>query len=99
MQSFDSFTGGPAVLFVKAEWCGHCQAAKPEMQAAARTLKPKGVAVFAIDSEVHAEVVKELKVNGFPTIMYRAPNGQRRVYSGERKAQSIAKWACQQAGC
>ena len=87
----------PAVLFAKAEWCPHCQHAKPEMEQAASVLGSV-LPVYAVDSERNPDVIKQLKVQAFPTILYQSAEGKLTEYTGDRKGNKIADWACSQSG-
>lgn len=86
-----------ALLFVKADWCPHCQAAKPEIQAAAELLGSV-VPVYAVDSERHRKIVEELGVEGFPTIIFRDARGTLHHYTKERSGKKIADWVCAKSG-
>lgn len=97
VKAFRRNSAGPAVLFVKAEWCPHCQTTKPEIKKAAAILGSV-LPVYEIDSEKHKDVVESLGIDGFPTIFYRNAGGQLKTYRGERKGQKIADWACTQSG-
>lgn len=88
---------GPALLFVKAEWCPHCQTTKPEIRKAASILGSV-LPVYEVDSDKHADVVETLQVEGFPSIFFRNANGRLKEYRGERRGQKIADWACTQSG-
>lgn len=87
----------PALLFVKAEWCPHCQDAKPEMEHAAAVLGSV-LPVYAVDSERNADVIRDLRVQAFPTIMYQDAQGRVTEYQGPRKGKQVADWACSQSG-
>lgn len=87
----------PCILFVKAEWCPHCQHAKPELAEAASILGTV-LPVYAVDSERNEDVIRALKVQAFPTILYQNANGRVKEYQGERKGTKIADWACTQSG-
>lgn len=88
---------GPAVLFVSAEWCPHCKVAKPELKKAASILGSV-IPVLHVDSARDAEVIKALKVRGYPTILYRDQAGRTTEYSGERTGLKIADWVCAASG-
>lgn len=97
VKQYNSRSTGPAVLFVKATWCGHCKAAAPEIRKAA-AIMGSVVPVYEIDSDKHADVVESLKVDGFPTIFFRTATGKLKTFRGERTGQRIADWACTQSG-
>lgn len=87
----------PAVLFAKAEWCPHCQDAKPELEQAASILGSV-LPVYAVDSERNEGAIRKLKVQAYPTIMYQSAEGKVVEYTGPRKGNKIADWACAQSG-
>ena len=85
-----------------ADWCGHCNAAKPEFTALEQTLTDsptinnKTVDVQLVNEAEHGDIVAEYGVKGYPTIILDQGNGYRVPYNGERKAQSIMDWIGQQ---
>ena len=83
----------PCVLFVKAEWCGHCKAAKPEMEKASRLLGSV-IPMFSVDADSQAALVQKLGVQGFPTILFMPANGPPVTYNGARTAQGVVDWVC-----
>jgi thiol-disulfide isomerase/thioredoxin len=86
----------PSIVFVKADWCGHCQRAKPEIDKLA-SLVGSVLPVYVADSEKHQAQIRKWGIQGFPTIFYA--DGQHMVpYEGERSAQRIADWACITSG-
>ncbi len=97
VRNYAAGVEGPAVLFVKAEWCPHCQDAKPEVRKAAQILGSV-VPVYAVDSDAHKAAVKALKVSGFPTILFLHPSGKLNTFRGPRTGSAIADWACAQSG-
>lgn len=86
-----------AILFVKADWCPHCQAAKPQMDRAASFLGSV-VPVYEVDSERNADVIEALGVESFPTILFRDARGKLTEYQGAREGRAIGDWACAQSG-
>lgn len=97
VKPFRRNSTGPALLFVKAEWCGHCQEAKPQLRKAAAILGSV-LPVYEVDSDKHADVVEKLNIRGFPTIFFRFADGSLKEYKGARQGQKIADWACTQSG-
>lgn len=97
VKNYRRNSSGPAVLFVKADWCPHCRHAKPEISKAAAILGSV-LPVYEIDSERHKDVIESLGVDGFPTIFFRDASGRLKTYNGERRGQKIADWACAQSG-
>lgn len=97
VKQFNPNVAGPAVLFVKADWCGHCQSAKPEVRAASAQLGAR-VPIYEVDSERDAGTIKGLGVEGFPTIIFLSAQGRLSKYTGARTASAIAQWAAARAG-
>ena len=98
IRTFDGTISRPSILFIKAEWCGHCQRAKPVMERVAHALGT-GVPVIAIDADTDEEAVKKLGVTSFPTIAIVDGAGHMFVHEGERTVRSIVSSACQRTLC
>ena len=85
-----------------ADWCGHCNAAKPEFTTLEQTLtdsptiNSKTVNVQLVNEAEHSGMVAEYGVKGFPTIILDKGNGNKISYNGARKAQSIMEWLGQE---
>lgn len=69
---------GPAMVVIYADWCGHCQAAEPELTKLANKVDGKA-SVYAIESEEY----KGDDVSGYPTIKI-VKKGKSQDYSGGR---------------
>ena len=95
LRAFDPAHRGEAILFVKADWCPHCRSAKPELETVA--LLVGRLPVFAVDSDRDAAEIRKLKVEGFPTILYRTSTGRISRYTGPREGRRIADWVCAQS--
>lgn len=85
------------VFFVKADWCPHCQRAKPEIRNAAEILGTV-VPIYEVDSERDARTIQAWGIEGFPTILFRNARGAMIQYDGDRTGQAIADWVCSQSG-
>lgn len=75
---------GPAMVVIYADWCGHCQAAEPELTKLADKVDGKAT-VYAIESEEY----EGDDVSGYPTIKI-VKQGKARDYSGGRDATEMA---------
>ena len=73
----------PTMVLIYADWCGHCQAAAPEIKELARMVDGKAT-VYAIESAEY----KGDDVNGFPTIKI-VKNGSSINYDGDRSAEKM----------
>lgn len=84
---------GPALLYVNVEWCPHCRAAKPTLEAVSQVLGTI-VPVYSVDGDARPDVAKQLGVEGFPTIVYVTEDGRRFVYEGDRTVDAITSFVC-----
>jgi len=57
----------PQFVIFKAEWCGHCQRAMPEVKKLQNENIP-GVEIIVVDSDEQPDLIKECDVKGFPTM-------------------------------
>lgn len=90
---------GPALLFVKADWCPHCTSTKPAIREVARSLARADIKVYAVDADKHADQVRKLNVVGFPTILFLHESGRTKVFpGGDRSAHRIESWVCTVSG-
>ena len=77
------------VVIVYAPWCGHCNAAKPEFDAAVQRGNGKVIALDATDKD-NKSILESLKnVSGYPTIV----KGDGTKFEGSRTADDIIKFA------
>ncbi len=97
MRSWYPGVSGPAVIFVKADWCPHCQHAKPEMEQAAQILG-NVIPMYSMDADKNSKAIQRLGIQGFPTILFLSPQGDLQTYDGARKGQQVADWACITSG-
>lgn len=96
-SKFGANPPGPCVLFVKADWCGHCSRAKPEIAEAARRMG-RVVPVYVIDADKQESLVDALGVRGFPAIIFVDQNGRKQDYGGDRTGRAISEWVCNKVG-
>ena len=91
------FKDKQGLLFFKAEWCGHCQRAKPELQQVSDAV---GMAfpVCMIDCDKNTKVTKAIGIEGFPTFKYVNRQGKITTdYNGSRDSQYILEAICKKA--
>ena len=74
---------GPIMVVIYADWCGHCQAAEPELTKLADKVDGQA-SVYAIESEEYTGD----DVSGYPTIKI-VKKGKSRDYSGGRDASEM----------
>lgn len=87
---------------VYADWCGHCQALKPEW-ARMKKIVPMHRVVFieindrnkdaGIENMNRVHGVNLPMPNGYPTIFRFGQDKQIQYYNGERTARPLAQWA------
>jgi thiol-disulfide isomerase/thioredoxin len=94
---------------VYADWCGHCQALKPEwkkMKHHVHSKKGKLRVVFveieekAIDhklKQLKNEYVVDVEVNGYPTV-FKIENGKVDYFNGNRRSTDISNWVLRGGG-
>jgi thiol-disulfide isomerase/thioredoxin len=83
IQTYNADTSPKMVLFY-ADWCGHCQALKPDWDAFAANLPH----VYSVPQENLPKITGYNTANGFPTIVFL--NGDKvEDYKGERNVESL----------
>jgi thiol-disulfide isomerase/thioredoxin len=85
---------------IYANWCGHCQALKPEWNKMKSLIKKDAnIEIVEIEENEHEKLNKlkqrfpHLQINGYPTIFKILPNKQIEYYSGNRLSFDMTKWA------
>ena len=76
-----------------ADWCGHCQRAKPEFAklGATQTIGGKQVQIKMVNPEENPDAAKGVEIRGFPTILLSM--GSKTVeYPGERTAAAMIEF-------
>jgi thiol-disulfide isomerase/thioredoxin len=97
-EGFTSSSDAATKLYmVYADWCPHCKAVKPMMEALKSTigsepaLKGKSVAVELIDGESGSPMLKELpEVKGYPSFFVKRGD-QVTEYKGPREKEAIVE--------
>ena len=92
-HSSEGFEGGKEVVICKADWCGHCQNAKPEfdnlLAASPIALKDGSkVKVRVLDADADKAEVAKYNVKGFPSILVM-DGGNQTEYPGPRTKAGI----------
>ena len=90
---------------VYADWCGHCNAFKPEWNIAKDMLKDNSnIKLVEINDkdenkdEVMKNIDSTLVASGYPTIFKKVSGKPVEYYQGERNAKDLVKWASPQKG-
>jgi thiol-disulfide isomerase/thioredoxin len=89
-SKYDSVDADGNVLIFYANWCGHCNKAKPEFQKASE--KGNGKVIMIDADELGAKELKnKYSVQGFPTIL-KVSNGSYEKYEGDRTSDGIVSF-------
>jgi len=81
-----------------ADWCGHCQRAKPEFMklGSTQTIGGKTVSMKLVNPETHPDDAAGVDVKGYPTIILQ--KGSTMVeYAGERTQSAFLSFLKQNA--
>jgi thioredoxin-like negative regulator of GroEL len=86
---------GHWVVLFYAEWCGHCQAMKPEWEKFKSQSQGKKYNVDEIESSEMVDLDEQFKANvqGFPTIVFIDKGKLKSVHSGDRTVDSLDEFA------
>ena len=80
------------VMFMYADWCGHCQAFKPEWEAFEGWCKNNGVTCKPINGgdESNAPLVQKYGIEGFPTVLLCDKDGNKiSEHNGARSKDAL----------
>ena len=98
MQGFQSGGGVSKDTFTMyyADWCGHCQAAKPGFtefsSSGTVTVNGKSCAVRMISPEHDPEAVKGKNLKGYPSFLLETVDGKTVEYTGERTTDGYMRF-------
>ena len=90
--------GEVVVVLFKTEWCGHCNAAKPEYEKATSELNGKKnssgktIRFEKVDCDENKELGKQFGVSGYPTIKILNDDGTQDDYDGARSFEGLKKY-------
>jgi len=76
------------VILFHADWCGHCQAFKPQWEALKPILDQAGIKHSEYEDKKNKDKIKEAKIEGYPTIRIKKDN-EEYEYMGPRSAIDI----------
>lgn len=65
----DKAKGTGGMLIIKADWCGHCKRALPELLRVSHKMG-KSFPIFKLDADSNPKSVSDLGIKGYPTIFY-----------------------------
>jgi len=76
-----------------ADWCGHCQRAKPEFLklGSTQTIGGKSVNIKLVNPETHPDEAVGVDVKGYPTIILKK-GGKITEYAGERTHEAFVSF-------
>jgi thiol:disulfide interchange protein len=91
----DGFTNqDKTVIICKADWCGHCNKAKPEFDKMRQGItldNGSTVKVITYDADQHKAELKALNVKGYPSIF--VDTGSTKVeYPGQRTFEGVREF-------
>lgn len=96
VEAFDNHDGEkPCLVMYYAEWCGHCQKAKPEFERLIEEYNGNAkIMMINCDDASNKELVESQGIKGYPTIRYykNGLNGAYDEYSGERKYSNFVQY-------
>jgi thiol-disulfide isomerase/thioredoxin len=78
----------PTIVFIYANWCGHCRRFMPIYNDASKILGSM-VKLYKIDSDKNQTFIKKFGITSFPTLLIFDKNGKLKgEYTGERSSVS-----------
>ncbi len=85
-----------------ADWCPHCQTAKPEFQELVNkgdvTVGGKRGKLRMLSPEENPDAVKGKNIQGFPTFLLETTDGQQVEYKGPRNTQGYLAFINEKLG-
>jgi len=93
-QLSELLKNGDWMVLYYAEWCGHCNAMKPEWEKVVEKLKETGkINVADVKSDFIDSLLHKPKIEGFPTIKMYNKGREVAKFEDERSAAKIEKFA------
>lgn len=85
--------GDNTILFFHANWCGHCQAFKPEWSKFEKWAGENGQKVEAVEGDSNPELCQKYNIEGYPTILKVDSNGEVvDEYQGPRTSDGLKQF-------
>lgn len=89
-SNYEGFAdGGARFVMYYADWCGHCQKAKPMFEGLIKSGGYKGAKFEMVSPEKEPEKAKGLDIQGFPTFILHKGDGSNVPYEGPREEAGI----------
>ena len=99
-ENFDSGNNNVFTMYY-ADWCPHCQAAKPEFNKITKynnkKFGSKTLKIVLVDCEKHPELAEKAGVEGYPTFIYEEGN-KKEIYNGERNEMGFLAFLKEKIG-
>jgi thiol-disulfide isomerase/thioredoxin len=95
-ETFTSLEKPSSFMMFYTDWCPHCTHAKPEFKkvmdkCSSGELNGKKIVVKMINAEEDKELVKEYKVEGYPTLIFTR-DGKNYTYEGNRTSADMMSY-------
>lgn len=89
----EKFSEEKKIIFVYADWCGHCTRFKPEWSKVEQECKSRNITTTAlnVDDEQNGEFINKYEINSFPTLIVFKGN-QFKKYEGDRTTDQIVNF-------
>lgn len=86
----EKFSEERRIVFVYADWCGHCTRFKPEWSKVEQECKSRNISTTAlnVDDEKNSDFINKYNVTSFPTIIV-FKGAEHKRYEGDRTTQQI----------
>jgi len=85
---------GGGLLIIKADWCGHCRRALPELEQVSR-LTGEMFPIYKLDADANKDIITSMGVMGYPTIFFIETEGKiSKHYEKERTTRAIIDEIC-----
>ncbi len=91
-------SGEASFTMYYADWCPHCQTAKPEFQALMDKGAVKGCTLRMVNSEKEPEKMAGKDIKGFPTFLLETAGGERVEYKGPRNTDGYLQFINEKMG-